>query len=158
MSSMERRLDRLEKQHPPFMSSEIWCCATEGDAQAILDRLREKHAPPLLLFIAGKPDETGAVTWRREGSSVQALFRVIDGYCTSTDGTLIAEPAPEAAPNPLVSQLSDEELLEVIAGDGFTLVLYHDGRARLLEAKEVFVGCYKPDQIFHRSHGRTAPV
>jgi hypothetical protein len=69
---------------------------------------------------------------------VNDLFRAIDGYCTSTDGTLIAEPAPEAAPNPLVSQLNDEELLEVVAGDGFTLVLYHDGHARLLDAKEAF--------------------
>src|SRR5829696_8529238 len=107
MSGLERRLDRLEKQHQPSVCSEIWCCATEGDAQAILDRLREKGAPPPLLFIAGKPDETGAVAWRREGKSVNDLFRAIDGYCTSTEGELIVGPAPEAAPNSHVSQLSD---------------------------------------------------
>ena len=138
MSSMERRLDRLEKQHPAFVCSEIWCCATEGDAQAILARLREQGAPPPLLFIAGKPDETGAVAWRKEGKSVNDLFRAIDGYCTTTEGELIVGPESEAAPNPLVAQLSDEELLEVIAGDGCTLVLYHDGRTCLLNAQQVF--------------------
>ena len=66
MSSLERRLDQLEKQHP-FVCSEIWCCATEGDAQVLVDRLREQGAPPPLLFIAGKRDDTGAPIWRREG-------------------------------------------------------------------------------------------
>src|SRR5687768_3941094 len=90
-----------------------------------------------MLFIAGRPDESGATSWQRPGSTVDELFRAIEADCSAATWALT--PAePETTPDALFKEMANEELLEVITGAGFTLVLYHDGRARLLDAKEAF--------------------
>jgi len=137
MNALERRLDRLEKQQPASFAGEIWCCAGETEAQALLDDLRARNLPPPMLFIAGRTDDDGTLTWRRQGNTVDELFRAIEADCfVPTWGLSNAES--ETAVDPLFNQMSNEELLEVITGGGFTLVLYHDGQARLLDAKEAF--------------------
>src|SRR5262245_33924834 len=113
MNGLGRRVDQLEKQRPASFAGEIWCCASEIDAQTLLDDLRARNAPPPMLFIASGPDANGALTWKRQGDTVDALFRAVEGYCSNADWNLEGTE-PEVAPNPLFSQMSDKELLEVV--------------------------------------------
>jgi hypothetical protein len=44
MNGLGHRLDRLEKQQPSSFAGEIWCCASETEAQALLDSPRAKNS------------------------------------------------------------------------------------------------------------------
>jgi hypothetical protein len=126
---MERRLDRLEAKISPT-SCEGWCCASEADAKDLIARLRSKGSSPPLLFIAGQSNSGGSTCWRIEGKSVAELWRAIDRFSPEPPRV---EPASPEVDTRAAEQLTDEQLLGVIADGGSMLVLWPNGDYRLLE-------------------------
>src|SRR5688500_10201216 len=77
MSTLERRLDRLEQGRG--FACELWCCATEADAKALITRLKSEGLSPWFVFIAGQSNRDGAPCWHIKGRTVADLWRAIDG-------------------------------------------------------------------------------
>ena len=130
MSTLERRLDRLE-QGRDFVC-ELWCCVSEGDAKGLLARLRAANLAPPLVFIACKPNRDGSPWWRMEGRTVADLWRAIDAISPG-----LQLQGMESTPhNPRLEAVTDEQLLGVIAEGGATWMIWADGSNRLLEKAE----------------------
>ena len=129
MSTLERRLDRLE-QGRDFVC-ELWCCVSEGDAKGLLARLRAANLAPPLVFIACKPNRDGSPWWRIEGRTVADLWRAIDAISPA----LQLREAESRPINPR-HDLTDEQLLGVIAEGGATWMIWALGSNRLLESGE----------------------
>jgi 2-keto-4-pentenoate hydratase len=110
MSTLERRLDRLE-QGRDFIC-ELWCCATESDAKALITRLRSDGLSPWFVFIPGKPNSGGSPCWHIKGRTVADLWRAIDAISPGLELQGI-ESTPR---NPRFDAVTDEQLLSVIAG------------------------------------------
>jgi hypothetical protein len=133
MSTLERRLDRLEEKINPT-SCEGWCCASEADAQGLIARLRAENSPPPLLFITGGANSDGSSCWRIEGRTVAELWRAIDRFAPEPPRVEPASPDVEAK---AAEDISDEVLLSIISKADATLVLNRDGSHRFLEAGEL---------------------
>jgi hypothetical protein len=132
MSAMGRRIERLEQEISPDRYH-AWCCTTEGDAQALIARLRTEHLTPPLLFIAGQPNSDGSLCWRIEGKSVAELWRAIDRFDPEPPRV---EPVSPEIDSRAGEHMTDEQLLGVIAQTGATLVMHRNGNSRLIEAGE----------------------
>jgi hypothetical protein len=86
---------------------------------------------PPLVFIACKPNRDGSPCWRIEGRTVADLWRAIDAISPA----LQLREAESRPINPR-HDLTDEQLLGVIAEGGATWMIWALGSNRLLESGE----------------------
>jgi hypothetical protein len=130
MSALDRRLTRLEQD----LSSDVcvaWFCATEFDAMGLIERLGSERSPPPLVFVTGKPNSNGSKCRRVESKTVDGLWREFDRY--SPEPVQINSDIEANTAN----EVTNEQLLRVIAEAGSTLLIHHDGSSRLLELGEL---------------------
>jgi hypothetical protein len=128
MSTLERRLDRLEQGRG--LACELWCCASEGDAKDLIARLRATNMAPPWVYITGQPNNDGSSSWRIEGRTVADFCRAIDAISPG----LQLQGLESTPRNPRCEAITDEQLLGVIAEGGATWVIDRNGNSSLLEA------------------------
>ncbi|HEY7559425.1 MAG TPA: hypothetical protein VIH18_31960 [Candidatus Binatia bacterium] len=125
MSALDRRLDRLEQHLSPDICM-AWFCSTEADAKELIEQLGSERSLLPLVFVTGKPNSDGSKCRHVESKTVDGLWREFD-RCSPQPLQFDSDIQPKAT-----DQVTDEQLLSVIAEAGLTLMIRHDGSSRLL--------------------------